>query len=142
MVYNGKLVFAESESSLNLYVRKTRSGTRLLDGKHFIDFSKSMSSKSNIYAYLDFKLSKPVFNNSLNKKNLKIYNDNTDKFSKIQAIAVQYGVSGDMVFTNFYTNLNVGIGVYRKEPKSDQKIDSIPCFSINFPISSPDGGSR
>ena len=106
LIYNGKLVFAESLSALNLYVRKAKSGTRLLDSKNFIHFSKSVSSKSNIYAYLDFGLAKPVLNNNLSQKYQRIYNENNDKFRKIQAIAVQYGLSGDMVFTNLYTNFS------------------------------------
>jgi hypothetical protein len=103
---NGKLIFAENVSTLDLYLRKVQSGSRLLDGKHFIEFSKSMSSKSNIYAYLDFTASKPIFDENFNRKYQKIYEQNIEKFNKIQALAVQYGVSGDMLFTNFYTNFN------------------------------------
>ena len=106
LIRNGKLVFAESTAALNLYLRKAKSGSRLLDSKHFINFSKSLSSESNIYAYLDFTASKPLLNDNLNKEYLKIYNEHNDKFNKIQALAIQYGVSGDMVFTNFYTNFN------------------------------------
>jgi hypothetical protein len=106
LIYNGKLVFAESVSALNLFLRKVKSGTRLLDSKEFIYFSKSMSSKSNIYAYIDFGNSQKVFENNLNHKYKQIYSENSNKFSKIQALAVQYGLSGDMVFTNFYTNFS------------------------------------
>ncbi|NJO88418.1 MAG: hypothetical protein HC831_05210 [Chloroflexia bacterium] len=127
LLANGKLIFAESVSALSLYLRKVKSGTRLLDGANFIEFSKSMSSKSNIYAYIDFTASKPIFNENLNRKYQKIYEQNIEKFNKIQALAIQYGVSGDMVFTNFYTNFN---SKYKKRNENIWEVQLDTTFSM------------
>jgi len=127
LIRDGKLVFAESIAALNLYLRKVKSGSRLLDSKHFINFSKSLSSESNIYAYLDFTASKPLLTKNLNKKYRKIYADHNDRFNKIQALAIQYGVSGDMVFTNFYTNFNPQ---FRKKNKNIWEAQLDTSFSM------------
>lgn len=106
MISNGNLIFAKSIAALQLYDRKARAGERLTDDPFFIQFSKSLASESNIYMYLNFANAKSLVADNLNKKYKNVYTQNIEKFSKIQAAGLQFGVSNDLIFTNFYSNFN------------------------------------
>ncbi|MDF1546962.1 MAG: hypothetical protein P1P88_04020 [Bacteroidales bacterium] len=127
MIYGDNLILAKSIAALQMYDRKVRTGSRLKEDKYFIQFSNSLSSESNIYLYLNFANSKSLIAENLNSKYQNIYLENAQKFSKIQALGFQYGISNNLVFTNFYSNYNAQ---FRKSKKNIWETQLDTSFSM------------
>lgn len=127
IIHNSNLVFAEDVNALQLYVRKVKSGSRLLDSREYIDYSKSLSTESNLFVYLNPSASKSLASKRLNYQYKTQYQKSFEKFSKIQAISIQFGVARDKVFTNLYANFNP---LFRKKNKNVWELQLDTTFSM------------
>ncbi|MEN8122474.1 MAG: hypothetical protein ABFS35_19175 [Bacteroidota bacterium] len=115
MIVDDYLVIGKSVKILKLYYKKYQQELILAKSKDFVAFSNSLSSESNIFLYANFYHSKPLIKSEITKGLGKIYNKNIDKFDKLQAVALQFGLEKDLFFTNFYLNYNTA---FRKKTKS------------------------
>ena len=115
IIVDDYLVIGKSINILKLYYKKYQEGLMLSKSKDFATFSNSLSSESNVFLYANFYYSKPLIKSELSRGLGKIYNRNIDKFDKLQAVALQFGLEKDLFFTNFYLNYNPA---FRKKTKS------------------------
>lgn len=115
MIVDDYMVIAKSINLLKLYYKKYQQGLTLTNNKDFASFSNSLSSESNIFLYANFYHSKPLIKSELARGLSKIYNKNMDKFDKLQAVSLQFGLEKDLFFTNVYLNYNPA---FRKKTKS------------------------
>ncbi len=106
IIYKNNLILAKNIDALKFYMRKITTIGSMQDNSKFKHFSKSLSSESNIYAYMNFELSLPLILKNLNKRKARMYRRNIDKFNSVYALAIQYGVSEHGVYTNFCTQIN------------------------------------
>lgn len=127
MIHQNRLIVAKSIDALKFYLRKMNTSVKLVKDKNFIEFAKSLSSESNIYAYMNFEASKSFFLNYLNNRNKRIYKKNADKFNKIYALAIQYGVSKHGIFTNICANFNKNT---QKKSKNAWEVKLDTSFSM------------
>ncbi len=119
IIYNDRLIVAESVDALKLYLRKLKTLGALSMSKNFKVFSKPLSSESNIYAYLNLNLSTGILTKNLNKSKKSLYKRNIERFNSIYAVAIQYGVAQNGVYTNFCTKIS---SKFRKQNKNSWEV--------------------
>ncbi|MFN8258226.1 MAG: DUF3352 domain-containing protein [Bacteroidales bacterium] len=106
MIYDSKLVFAESVEALEMFYQKSKKGSRLSDDKDFQQYSKSLASESNIYIYGNFAAFGGSLASELSQEYADIYKKYSSRFHKIQAASIQFGMGDNQMFTNIYVNYN------------------------------------
>jgi len=109
------LIVADTPQLLKQYYKQYKLKATLLKNKDFEKFSNSISSESNIFLYANFFHSNLLLKTELSKKLSKIYSKNTDKFNKLQAVSLQFGLEKEFFFTNIYLNYNPA---FRKKTES------------------------
>ncbi len=124
MVYDGKLIAAKSVDALKFYLRKLTTLGTLQNSKNFKIFSSSLSSESNIYAYLNFNLSNNILLNSFNRSSKSLYKRNIERFNSVYALAIQYGVAENAIYTNFCTHISSRNIPQRSKNSWELKLDT------------------
>lgn len=119
IIYKGYLVFGASVQSLQNYLRNTKPGQKLTDDKNFELYSKSISSESNLFVYANIAGSKNILSSELNSKFLGIFDKNFEKFSKIQALSLQFSSGKQMLSTNLFMGFNPRV---KKSGKNEWEI--------------------
>ena len=100
------IVFAKSPQILKSFYKKYKFNSNLENDVDYQNYSKSISSKSNIFVYSNFTYSKPIIESLLNKTSKKLYKENIKKFNNLQAFTAQFASSKDFVFSSIYLNYN------------------------------------
>ncbi|MBN1252144.1 MAG: hypothetical protein JXR51_06450 [Bacteroidales bacterium] len=118
------VVFANSVSVLSNFYQKLKIKNSLKNDTDFQNFSKSISSESNIFVYSNFSYSKLLINNILNSEYQKNYIKNIEKFNKLQAISLQFSSSKELFFSSIYLNYKP---VYKRDSKNiwEIKLDTL-----------------
>jgi len=100
------VVFAKSPSVLKSFYEKYKLKSSLKNDIDYQNFSKSISSESNIFVYSNFTYSKSIINNLLNNDSKVLYKKNIKKFNKLQALTLQFSSSKNLLFSSIYLNYN------------------------------------
>jgi len=119
LIVDDYLIVGESVGLLNQFYKKHKQNLNLAKNKDFVSFSNSLSSESNIFLYANFYNSKPLIKSELAKGLRGIYSKNIDKFDKLQAASLQFGIEKELFFTNVYLNYNPA---FKKKTKSAWEI--------------------
>ncbi|OQY01419.1 MAG: hypothetical protein B6I20_07695 [Bacteroidetes bacterium 4572_117] len=106
MIIEDYLIVGKSINLLKQYYKKYKQQLTLAKNKNFELYSNSISSESNIFLYANFPKSKQLLKTNLADKLKNIYSQNPDKFDKLHAVSLQFGVENDFFFTNVYLNYN------------------------------------
>lgn len=123
--YKGYLVFGESAEVLKTYLRNLKTAHRIKNDKYFELFSKSISSESNLFIYTNISDSKNIISSDLNSNYNKIYNNNIEKFNKIQGASIQFTASNNLLSTNLYFCFKPG---FSKSSKNSWEV------SLEYPL--------
>jgi len=99
-------VFANSPEVLSSFYKNYKSKNNLKNDIDFQNYSKSISSESNIFVYSNLTYSKSIINSVLNKDANQIYNKNIKKINKLHAFTTQFSNSKELVFSSMYLNYN------------------------------------
>ena len=106
IIIDDYVIVAKSVNLLKQYYKQFQQGLTLANNKDFALFSNSVSSESNIFLYANFYHSKSLLKSELTDELSRIYKKNTDKFDKLQAVSLQFGLENELFFTNIYLNYN------------------------------------
>jgi len=106
LIVDDYIVFAKSQAVLKSFYEKYKSGNSLKNDIDYQNFSKSISSESNIFIYSNFSYSKSIINNLLNNNSKIIYKKNIKKINKLQAFTLQFSSSKNLMFSSIYLNYN------------------------------------
>ena len=100
------VVFANDEASLKHIVNYYLRGKTLVKSIQFNKFYEQFSVQSNVFYYLNFRLSDNVFNHVLNEEGLASFNINKDSLHRLQAFGLQVNSNKNLFYTNAFINYN------------------------------------
>lgn len=132
--YDNYLVFGNSIAALAKYVHTNLLQNNLRSDLEFNKLSNFMSSRANIYYYMDISRSTELIQRYLNDKGSFQMDENKDHFKNFRAFAVQITNEGDLFYNNIFLNyssdgINEPITIW--ESRLDYPFDIKPKIVIN-----------
>jgi len=103
------VVFGNSESSLKSFLKDYSEEKTLQNNNGYINFSKDISSESNIYLYCNIKKSLGLFANYGNKDIVSYLENNISLFKNFDVFSCQFKTDGKLFYNNicFKTNTTI-----------------------------------
>jgi len=99
---NDFLVFAQTKEQLHYFINEIELQQKLIEQKEWKSFFKSLTSTSNFTFFSNLRNANPFFLKHLNKESGNSFVQNNLIFQKFQGIALQFGATKGMVYTNFH----------------------------------------
>ena len=99
---DGFLFFGNSEASLSTFIHYNVLQKTLSHDLDYQKFNESLSSRSNLYFYLNIPRSALFLNKYLSQENKEGLKENQLIFNKIQAVGVQFSTENKMVYNNLF----------------------------------------
>lgn len=132
--FDNYLIFGNSVPALSKYIHANLLQNSLSSDLEFNKFSNFLSSRSNIYIYLDVPGSIELVQKYLNDKAAGKIDEQKDHISKFQALALQITNEGDLFYNNIFIKYSPG-GVNEPqtlwESRLDHTFDFKPKIVIN-----------
>ncbi len=94
------LVFGNSKAAIEYIIDNYSSNTTLSSSNHFKNFEQQISSRSNIFFYINPGKSADLLSNTLNKKWNDLFTINEDSLQKFTAFALQLNVGSPLFLNN------------------------------------------
>ena len=132
--YDNYLVFGNSIQALAKYVHTNLIQNNLSSDLEFNKTSNFMSSRANIYYYMDISRSLDLIQRYLNDKGSAKIDENRDHFKNFRALAVQITNESDLFYYNIFLNyssdgINEPVTVW--ESRLDNPFNIKPKILIN-----------
>jgi len=99
---DGFLIFGNSVASLSTFIHYNVLQKTLSHDLDYQKFNESLSSRSNLYFYLNIPRSALFLNKYLSQENKEGLKENQLIFNKIQAVGVQFSTENKMVYNNLF----------------------------------------
>ncbi|MBL7112841.1 MAG: DUF3352 domain-containing protein [Bacteroidales bacterium] len=132
--FENYLIFGNSVQALSKYVHSNLLRSNLRSDLEFHKFSNYLSSRSNLYVYLDISRSFDLMNKYLREDVVEKLQTKKDQIDKFHAFAYQVTAEGDMLYNNLFIKYRQEI---QKEPQTvwesrlEQPILSKPTLVTN-----------
>ncbi|MEC8853133.1 MAG: DUF3352 domain-containing protein, partial [Bacteroidota bacterium] len=94
------LIFGNSSAALEYVIDNYNSKSTLSNSKHFKKFEQQISTKSNLFFYINPGKSADLLSNTLNKKWKDLFAINEDSLQKFTAFAFQMNVGNPLFLNN------------------------------------------
>ena len=94
------LIFGNSSAALEYVIDNYSSKNTLSNSKHFKKFEQQISTKSNLFFYINPGKSADLLSNTLNKKWKDLFSINEDSLQKFTAFAFQINVGNPLFLNN------------------------------------------
>ncbi len=113
--FENYLIFGNSVQALSKYVHSNLLRSNLRSDLEFHKLSNYLSSRSNIYVYLDISRSFDLMNKYLREDIVEKLQKKQDQIDKFHAFAFQVTVEGDLLYNNLFIKYRQEI---QKEPQT------------------------
>ena len=106
--FDNYMIFGNSVPALSRYIHANILQNNLSSDLEFNKFSNFLSTKSNIYIYLDVAGSVELIQRYLNESNAGKIDEQKQHLSKFQAVAIQIANEGDLFYNNIFLKYSPG----------------------------------
>lgn len=120
--YDNYLIFGNSIPALAKYVHTCLLQNNLSSDLEFNKFSNFMSSRANIYFYMDISRSTELIQRFLNDKGSIELDEKKDHFRNFRALAVQITNEGELFYNNIFLNYSSG-GIDEPQTVWESRLD-------------------